>query len=270
MTRLSSSLVVLVVLALACDRTTPPDPQPPVDAKVEAPSEVAPEPEPEPEPPAYDAAAVEAARERADRDARLACGVPEAQLGGEIAFAEARKYEGGEAKATFRFEGEAFTSDLELVVDAGGGIELRHPKRKALTGGGLSTCEPFYEGDVVGAQIIDHGPLGKRRLFEVWIGCTLGEDIRSIDSEVWLVASDGKTLERLWSTSASWQGSHACAEFDVVHVDRVAGVDGGGEVIVSRNHAGEIYEPGETRYDCEGAREFVEARGCERIALPSK
>lgn len=265
MTRLSSSLVL--VLALACDRTTPPDPQPPVDAKVEAPSEVAPEPEPEPEPPAYDAAKVEAERERADRDARLACGVPEAQLGGEIAFAEARKYEGGESKATFRFEGEAFTSDLELVVDASGGIELRHPKRKGLRGGGLSTCEQFYEGDVVGAQIIDHGPLGKRRLLEVWIGCTLGEDIRSIDSEVWLVADDGKTLERLWSTSANWQGSHVCAEFDVVHVDRV---DGGGEVIVSRNYAGEIYEPGETGYDCEAAREFVEARGCERIALPAK
>lgn len=259
-----ASLPLLLLLALACDRTTPPDPQPPVDAKVEAPSE--PEPEPESEPAAPDPAEVEAARERADRDARIACGVPEAQLGGEIAFAEARKYQGGETKATFRFEGEAFTSDLELVVDASGAIELRHPKRKALAGGGLSTCEDFYEGDVVGAQVLDLGPLGdKRRLLEVWVGCTLGEDIRSIDSEVWLVADDGKTLERLWSTSASWNGSHACAEFDVVHLDRVEG-----EVIVSRTFAGEIYEPGETRYDCESAREFVEPRECERIALPAK
>lgn len=261
------ALASLVLAPFACGRP-PAEPLEPAEpaAKVE-PTPEEPAPEPAPEPAAPDPAQLEAARSEAAKQARIACGVPDSPDSPDMpdmAFAEARKFKGGEHAATYRFEGEAFTTDLELEVDDTGAIELRHPKRKALTGGGLSTCSQFYEGDAVHAQIVDHGPLDSgARLLEVWISCGMGEDIRSVDSEVWLVADDGKTLERVWSTSAAYQGSFVCAQFDVLAIDRV-----GSEVVVTRTWVAEIYEPTELpAYDCEGAREVVESRGCERVSL---
>lgn len=186
--------------------------------------------------------------------------------GGE--FAESRKLKGSDEEALYRFEGAAFTTDLELhltIGDEGTGAELRHPGSEGVLDDGPVQCiNDFQQGDALTAQILDHGSVPDgRRLLEVWVSCRLGEDIVSVESVVWMVLDDGKKLEQLWRGAADYHGSWVCATYDQVEFVRE-----GSEVVMTRTEIGEIYEPGVREYDCEAAREYAKSRGTERIALP--
>jgi hypothetical protein len=189
----------------------------------------------------------------------------------EREFAESRKYRGDETEALYRFEGDDFTTDLEMRVVVGKpedptGIYLGHPEgAPAVITNGPHCGGEFYEGDSLSAQILDHGPVleGRHRLLEIWISCRQGEDIVSVDSVVWLVLDDGRSLSLFWQGTAGYHGSWVCATYDQLEF-----VLEGDAVVLTQSEVGEIHEPGIEEYDCEEAREYVEARGTERIPLP--
>lgn len=186
---------------------------------------------------------------------------------GDRPYAAARKTQGDDQQAHYQFEGDSFTRDLELhvtVSEQGSKLALQHPGSAALVGEGPVLCShEFYQGDALGAAVLDHGPIADgRRLLEVWVSCRLGEDIVSVESAAWLVLDDGKLLSRVWSGVARSHGSHVCATNEQIDF-----VLEGDEVVLTRTEVGEIFEPGVTEYDCEAAREYVEVKGSERIPL---
>jgi hypothetical protein len=247
MGRMRPRLVALTALlvVLGCGRPTEDTSPPPTPAEVASPI---PAPEAEPD-------------EAASKPVK-----PPPGPGGE--FAESRKLRGSDEEGFYRFEGDAFTTDLELHVtigDEGSGAELRHPGSEGLLDDGPVQCiNEFQQGDSLAAQILDHGEVADgRRLLEVWVSCRLGEDIVSVESVVWLVLDDGKKLELLWSGAADYHGSWVCATYDQLEFARE-----GSEVVLTRTEVGEIYEFGNLAYDCADAREYVKPRGTQRIALP--
>ncbi len=238
------SSLVLVVALFACAHPAA------SDEVVEAPEPSKPEPS-EPEPDEPEPSEPEPAEPAVDRP-----------------YAESRKTLGSENAAHYQFEGDAFTTDLELDAKLTKGrtmIQLGHAGSKPVEVAGPDLCASTFDaGDSLNAQILDHGPLADgRRLLEIWVSCRSGEDIVAVESVVLLAIDDGKALSSLWWGMADYHGSWVCATFDELEF----AVEGN-EVVLTRKAIGEVYEPGNEGYDCADARVFSESRGVERIALP--
>ncbi len=194
-------------------------------------------------------------------------------------YREGRKLEASDTTARYSLESAGSSYELALDVASPGLAKWRlTDASSARTYEHEWTTEAcsaeFYQGE---GAIPAINELARKadgaRLLELRLTCGSGEDIRSTQTLVVLLlvpvgptgaeGADAEGLRPLWTGELASRSSWVCAEYDAV----VLTVEPGA-VTIQRSRSGEIYEPGETGYDCEDARNFTEDRGSERVPLP--
>lgn len=157
----------------------------------------------------------------------------------------------------YRLDVRPHKTGLKLTLtERGSGHTLVVPWKARLCGGEVQPTVTLGE--------LARGPRG-RRLLELGLACSSGEDIVATDGLVVIVLVDARGLSRLWTGETVSKGSHVCALWQEIEA-RVEPP----ELVVRELERFEILQPEAIPgYDCdESARAYETVRAARRVRLP--